>query len=257
MINFKPAVIFQPHSPGGSPPSNVRPPLPRQRIKPVVILQPPSPGGSPPSNARSPLPRQRIKPVVILQPPSPGGSPPSNARSPLPRQRIKPVVILQPPSPGGSPPSNARSPLPRQRIYLGRKTPYAGLSTRSPHPVTYNGKQYPTAEHLFQAFKFMDNRPDIAEYIRTVSTEKACQYGESYKTHRHPDWDKMKTYQMEITLWHKFSQNAELKKILLGTGDAELVHFATGPFWGVGKDYNGRNEYGKALERVRNGLRET
>jgi predicted NAD-dependent protein-ADP-ribosyltransferase YbiA (DUF1768 family) len=28
---------------------------------------------------------------------------------------------------------------------------------------------------------------------------------------------------MEITLWHKFSQNTQLKRLLLGTGDAELV----------------------------------
>jgi predicted NAD-dependent protein-ADP-ribosyltransferase YbiA (DUF1768 family) len=28
---------------------------------------------------------------------------------------------------------------------------------------------------------------------------------------------------MEIALWYKFSQNVELRRQLLGTGDAELV----------------------------------
>ncbi|KAJ6537639.1 DUF1768-domain-containing protein, partial [Mycena capillaripes] len=148
----------------------------------------------------------------------------------------------------------------RQRILLfpRRKSPYFGLSTWSPHPVTYNGKVYPTSEHLFQAFKFMDHRPDISESIRTASKspEMAWKQGKAYKAQRHPDWDRTEVLKMEITLWHKFSQNGELKKLLLGTGDAELVHFTTGDLWGVGKDNKGRNEYGKALERVRSGLRE-
>ncbi|KAJ7235061.1 hypothetical protein C8J57DRAFT_1089314, partial [Mycena rebaudengoi] len=139
--------------------------------------------------------------------------------------------------------------------------PYHGLSTWSPHPVIYNGKEYPTSEHLFQAFKFMDHHPDIAESIRTVSKSPQIAYKHStgtYLAQQHPDWDKTQILKMEITLWHKFSQNAELKRLLLGTGDAELIHFTTGPFWGVGKGRNkyGRNEYGKALERVRSGLRE-
>ncbi|KAJ7283143.1 hypothetical protein C8J57DRAFT_728497 [Mycena rebaudengoi] len=148
--------------------------------------------------------------------------------------------------------------LTRQRILLNhrRTNPYHGLSTWSPHPVTYNGKEYPTSEHLFQAFKFMDHHPDIAESIRTVSksAKMVCEHSKTYKTQQHPDWDRTKVLKMEITLWHKFSQNPELKRLLLGTGDAELIHSTPGNFWGVGK---GRNEYGKALERVRSGLWET
>jgi predicted NAD-dependent protein-ADP-ribosyltransferase YbiA (DUF1768 family) len=93
----------------------------------------------------------------------------------------------------------------------------------------------------------MDNRPDIAEGIRTVSKSpaKAKKYAEARRTHQHPDWNRSDRFciakvraplkitlrflilgqqlQMEIAVWHKFSQNPELKRELLGTGDAELV----------------------------------
>ncbi|KAJ6537634.1 hypothetical protein B0H19DRAFT_875655, partial [Mycena capillaripes] len=138
-------------------------------------------------------------------------------------------------------------------LSLRRQSPYLGLSTWSPHPVTYNGKEYPTPEHLFQAFKFMDHRPDISESIRTASKspELAVKQGKAYKAQQHPDWNRTR---MEISLWHKFSPNGEPKRLFLGTGDTELVvQFHYGRFMGHRK---GRNEYGKTLERVRSGLRE-
>ncbi|KAJ7837966.1 hypothetical protein B0H14DRAFT_2310687, partial [Mycena olivaceomarginata] len=146
----------------------------------------------------------------------------------------------------------------RKRILIHprRKDEFYGFTNHSPHPVTYNGKRYPTSEHLYQAFKFMDNRPDIAEGIRTVS-ESSCaavKYSGARKAHQHPDWDRMNIAKMEIATWHKFSQNADIKQKLLETGDAELVHHTTNDLWGVGKDEKGRNELGKVLERVRAGL---
>jgi len=78
---------------------------------------------------------------------------------------------------------------------------------------------------------------------------------------------------MDETLGYKFTQHADLKAELLSTGDAELIEVC-GPtkriclvlmvsqdsdkdaFWGVGSDRRGRNELGKALERLRTRLRE-
>ncbi|KAJ7800993.1 DUF1768-domain-containing protein, partial [Mycena leptocephala] len=143
-------------------------------------------------------------------------------------------------------------------FYPGQKDQYHSFTNRSPHRITYNGKKYPTAEHLYQAFRYMDNRPDIAEGVRTISKSgtKAHKHSRAHVAEQHPDWDMMRTAKMEITLWHKFSQNTQLKRLLLGTGNAELVNYTTKDFWGVGKDQKGRNELGKALERVRSGLRE-
>ncbi|KAJ7654087.1 DUF1768-domain-containing protein, partial [Mycena polygramma] len=152
-------------------------------------------------------------------------------------------------------------PVPRRQrilLYPRRQTEYYGFSSYSPHPVTYNGKGYPTSEHLFQAFRFMDNRPDIAESVRTVS-KSPLTFSEAHVEHQRSDWERIRVSKMEIAVWHKLSQHPELKSLLLQTGDAELLvrHFTTGGFWGVGRDDNGRNEYGKLLERVRASLRET
>lgn len=88
----------------------------------------------------------------------------------------------------------------------------------------------------------------------------------------------LKTYisQMDETLYLKFTQHADLRAELLATGNAELLevyiyllvaiiifllkwHAAKDSdkdsFWGVGPDYRGRNELGKALERLRTKLR--
>lgn len=88
--------------------------------------------------------------------------------------------------------------------------------------------------------------------------------------------------QMEEALWHKFTQHSDLQAELLGTGDAELIEASPtihpsikhmfrisklhltpssqdsdkDAFWGVGADRRGRNELGKALEKLRAKLRD-
>ena len=50
-------------------------------------------------------------------------------------------------------PSNS-APTARQRILFYHKDdPHYGFTNFSAHPVIYNGKKYPTSEHLFQSFK--------------------------------------------------------------------------------------------------------
>lgn len=50
-------------------------------------------------------------------------------------------------------PSNS-APAARQRILFYHKDdPHYGFTNFSAHPVIYNGKKYPTSEHLFQSFK--------------------------------------------------------------------------------------------------------
>jgi len=71
-----------------------------------------------------------------------------------------------------------------------------------------------------------------------------------------PDWKKINVEKMEETIYHKFTQHADLLKELLDTGNAELVEDSDkDAFWGVGADGKGRNELGKALERLRAQLR--
>ncbi|KAJ7110380.1 DUF1768-domain-containing protein, partial [Mycena crocata] len=149
---------------------------------------------------------------------------------------------------------------PRERIlFYERANPHYGFTNFSPHTVKHNGKMYPTSEHLFQASKFLETRPDIAEKIRTASKfpRDAFTAARVHKAYQHPDWLKMNIAKMEIVVWLKFTQHADLKQELLDTGDAELVEdSAEDAFWGIGKDGKGKNELGKALERLRSQLRQ-
>ena len=42
---------------------------------------------------------------------------------------------------------------PRRILFYDRQRPYYGFTNFSNHPVKYDGKTYPTSEHLFQSFK--------------------------------------------------------------------------------------------------------
>ncbi len=54
----------------------------------------------------------------------------------------------------------------------------------------------------------------------------------------------------------KFTQHADLREILLGTGDAVIVeHTANDSYWGDGGDGSGKNKLGQILMRVRDELR--
>jgi len=147
----------------------------------------------------------------------------------------------------------------RERIsFYNKHEPYYEFTNFSPHDVVYAGKRYPTSEHLFQSFKFLDSQPAIAEHIRKCGDRPSAVFDEA---HRHQkwvrsDWRQVNVEKMEATLRLKFTQHTDLKALLLGTGNAELVENSPKDFfWGIGADGSGRNELGKALERVRDELR--
>jgi len=123
--------------------------------------------------------------------------------------------------------------------------------------VEYEGKIYSTSEHLYQSFKFQD--PILVERIRECPGPM-----DAYKESRileskvRSDWNQVKIKMMDVAIWHKFTQHPDLRAELLATGNAELVEDSDqDSFWGVGGDRRGRNEMGKALERLREKLRLT
>ena len=64
------------------------------------------------------------------------------------------------------------------------------------------------------------------------------------------------TREMLAALRAKFTQHDELKAVLLGTGDAELVeHTANDRYWGDGGDGSGKNRLGALLMQVRAEIR--
>jgi predicted NAD-dependent protein-ADP-ribosyltransferase YbiA (DUF1768 family) len=70
-----------------------------------------------------------------------------------------------------------RTPIPARPTFRLRTRPLhilkfnengepSGLLYYSPYNVAYQDELYPTALHLFEARKFLDHRPDLAERIR-------------------------------------------------------------------------------------------
>ncbi|KAI0715550.1 DUF1768-domain-containing protein, partial [Fomitopsis betulina] len=152
-----------------------------------------------------------------------------------------------------SPPPDDAHPV----YFYHRHDPYYEFTNFSPHPIRWDGHTYPTAEHLFQAHKFMPSRPDIAERIRRLrSPRDALDEANKLRKLQRTDWFNVNLGIMDRILYAKFTQYPELKASLLGTGNSELIEDSpVDDFWGCGRDRQGRNELGKALMRLRDILR--
>jgi ribA/ribD-fused uncharacterized protein len=133
---------------------------------------------------------------------------------------------------------------------------YGCFSNFSRHPIHLRGKRWPTSEHYFQAQKFTGT-PREAEIRQAGSAMLAARMGRS---RRHPlrgDWESVKDAVMREAVLAKFTQHADLRAILLGTGDVVLVeHTANDAYWGDGGDGSGRNRLGQILMSVRDELRQ-
>ncbi|KAH9965327.1 hypothetical protein BC827DRAFT_1183897 [Russula dissimulans] len=142
--------------------------------------------------------------------------------------------------------------------FYHRGEPFFEFTNFSLHSIEYQGKIYATAEHLFQAFKFMKTDPAIAELMRTQHSARAARSEARFqRAHQRSDWFDVNVEVMDTVLSAKFTQHEDLRRTLLETGDRELIEDSPDDvFWGIGRDGQGRNELGKALMRLRGQLRE-
>ncbi|GJJ10241.1 hypothetical protein Clacol_004467 [Clathrus columnatus] len=163
------------------------------------------------------------------------------------------------PSPSQPRPPGFQVPSRSQISFYERGQPYYEFTNFSDHPIRYDGKDYPTAEHLFQSLKFEDNT--LIELIRTQLTPRAAfETAQKYNTMIRPGWyDKqLNIKMMEKTVLLKFTQHQDLKKLLIGTGDAVLKENSPiDRFWGIGSDGRGENHLGLVLMRIRALLKNT
>jgi ribA/ribD-fused uncharacterized protein len=146
--------------------------------------------------------------------------------------------------------------------------------------IEYNGKIYPSSEHLYQAMKFMkdlSNKRSIeyADIIRQQNTANKAfilasqKIGggyawrlalnpiiESYQDVKiRDDWEDKKVEIMKCILIKKFS-DTKLRKLLLSTKDKKIIEDSPRDnFWGIGKKKDGKNILGKLLMEVRELLR--
>jgi len=148
-------------------------------------------------------------------------------------------------------------------------------------PLTYKHKTYRTAEHLYQAMKFMqdpDNRANraLAESIRQQTTPYKAKIlagsgGGNRKWQQNlkssharfvsggakisEDWLARRLGVMRKVVDIKFANDVDCAKALRATGNAELIEASPyDAFWGTGRDGRGHNWLGKILEETRERL---
>ena len=135
------------------------------------------------------------------------------------------------------------------------KESYGAFSNFSPHPVVLKGRTWATSEHYFQAQKFAET--DYEEAIRLAKSPMVvARMGRTRERPLRADWENVKEDIMREVLHAKFTQHADLRSLLLSTGDAELVeHTANDRHWGDAGDGTGKNRLGELLMELRVRLR--
>jgi ribA/ribD-fused uncharacterized protein len=103
--------------------------------------------------------------------------------------------------------------------------------------------------------KFKD--PSIEERIRTAPSPKdAANLGRERSFPLREDWESVKDDVMRKAVRAKFTTHGDIRQILLGTGDEEIVEKALhDSYWGSGPDGKGLNMLGKILMETRDRIR--
>ena len=139
--------------------------------------------------------------------------------------------------------------------FYSTKDAYGCFSNFAAYPFRIHNKVWKTSEHYFQAQKFAGTEHE--EELRLVASPMVvARMGRSRQRPLRKDWETAKDDIMREALRAKFTQNEDLKKILLETGDAELVeHTKNDRYWGDGGDGSGKNMLGVLLMELREELK--
>lgn len=125
----------------------------------------------------------------------------------------------------------------------------------SPKPIIVEGEEYANSEAYYQCMKSF-GQPDHEQAkaaIRHASPMDTYHSGRQFSLR--PDWDLVKVDVMRKAIYAKFTQDSDLKELLLSTHNHPLVQIKGDSFWGSGYDGRGQNILGKLLEDLRAQLR--
>lgn len=132
---------------------------------------------------------------------------------------------------------------------------YRFLSNFYPSLINFEGIDYPTVEHAYQAAKTLDD--DLRKTVVSLSAGGAKRAGRNLKNRE--DWDDVKLTIM-LTLLRKKFRDPILASALKQTGDEELEegNYWHDNFWGsctcLKCGHKGENHLGKTLMQVRQEL---
>lgn len=155
--------------------------------------------------------------------------------------------------------ANERATATEIHFYRSNEKPYGVFSNLHRTKVIFEGREFPTAEHAYQAGKA--NKEAVREWILSAPTPSLAAMAAHglYTWDIVPSWSKIKFDRMRDVLRAKFTQHEDLRALLLATGEARLVEAGTtnnavNRLWGEvhGK---GQNMLGVLLMEVRDELR--
>jgi hypothetical protein len=140
-------------------------------------------------------------------------------------------------------------------FYSTIEQPYGCFSNFSAHGFELDNAWWPTSEHYFQAQKFAGT-PFVEQVRQARSPKEAASLGRQRTLPLRPDWEQAKDEIMLQAVLRKFETHADIRAILLGTEDEEIIeNTTTDQYWGCGTDGTGQNMLGKTLMQVRQILR--
>ncbi len=144
-------------------------------------------------------------------------------------------------------------------FYRSNEKPYGVFSNLHRTPVIFEGREYPTAEHAYQAGKA--SKEDVREWMLSAPTPSLVAMAAHglYSWDIVPSWSRIKFDRMRGVLRAKFTQHEDLRTLLLSTGKARLVEAGTtnnavNRLWGE-VNGKGQNMLGILLMEVRDELR--
>ena len=140
-------------------------------------------------------------------------------------------------------------------FYRERDKPYGCFSNFSKHSFVLDGQPWQTVEHYFQAMKFEGTPQSYAIQLAKAPMEAKIMGNDRAYPIRE-DWAQVKDDLMRRAVLAKFETHADIREILLGTGEEELIEDAPNDYyWGCGKERTGRNMLGKILMETREKFR--
>ncbi|MER7417396.1 NADAR family protein [Micromonospora peucetia] len=134
---------------------------------------------------------------------------------------------------------------------------YGCLSNFSDHGFDLDGGLVADLGALLPAQKFKATRH--ADLVRRARTPlRAAELGRDSSKPLRRDWERVRDDVMRRAVATKFRTHADIRDILLSTGDEEIVEdTTTDHYWGRGRTGNGKNMLGRILVRTRSQLRVT
>lgn len=145
------------------------------------------------------------------------------------------------------------------RFYRSNEKPYGAFSNLHRRPIVFEGREYPTSEHAYQAGKA--RKEEVKKWILSAPSPSLVAMAAHglYTWDITPGWSKNKFDRMRKVLRAKFTQHQALKELLLSTGEVRLVEStkidnAVNRLWGE-VNGKGKNMLGVLLMELREELR--